>query len=312
MGNHLHQTHRDKEPEKALYVAMKEEGSKTFFICLSRYKEIVPVGQVLLTESVCCSIFGSLRLPQYQELRFHELPTVNWAHGLNRSDPLQSWRPGHKTIGRDLCLYRRLRTLDNCLNSGPMRVTFIPRQRDSITGSFQFNLFEESFRIPTHIAKLWKLQHGSIINVQWQIASKFHPHAFTPRATIADDGRRVGIRIFSTIQHATREHWIIRDSVEATKVANTLYDFLTYKIVGKDYEWNESRKYIFQNPKYAFMREENGYICSGRVGRRGRIGLPCLDNEFIWDDETRAPEAIPKNSYCNIRIKTRPRSNRNP
>ena len=42
------------------------------------------------------------------------------------------------------------------------------------------------------------------------------------------------------------------------------------------------------------MRKENGYICSGRAGRRGRIGLPYLNNEFLWDDETRAPETIPK------------------
>jgi hypothetical protein len=75
---------------KALYIAMSEQGARTFFICLSKYKEIALVGQVLLTESVCCAIFGSLKSPQYQELRFYELPTVDWQHGLNRSDPLQT------------------------------------------------------------------------------------------------------------------------------------------------------------------------------------------------------------------------------
>lgn len=113
---------------------------RTFFIYLSRYKEIVLVSQVLLTKSVCCSIFGLLRSPQYQQLRFYELPTIDWQRGLlNRSDPLQTQRPRLETISRDLCVYRRLRTLDNCLKSGPIRVAFIPRQRHLVNRTYQFS-----------------------------------------------------------------------------------------------------------------------------------------------------------------------------
>jgi hypothetical protein len=150
--NHLCQRYRDNEPNKALYIAMSEQGARTFFICLSKYKEIALVGQVLLTESVCCAIFGSLKSPQYQELRFHELPTVDWQHGLNRSDPLQTWKPGFESIGQDICTFRRQRTLDNCLRSGPMLIG-----QSLCRGIYHFYLFYETFRILKHIAELWKL-----------------------------------------------------------------------------------------------------------------------------------------------------------
>jgi hypothetical protein len=65
--------------------------------------------------------------------------------------------------------------------------------RGSQKGQTQGKPIRKRLRILMHVVKLWKLQHGSIINVQWQIASEFHLHAFALRATIADDGRRVGI-----------------------------------------------------------------------------------------------------------------------
>lgn len=266
---------------------MSEEGARTFFICLSRFKEIAPVGQVLLTESVCCSIFGSLRSPQYQQLRFHELPTVDWQRGLNRSDPLQTWRPGFESIGQDICTYRRLGTLDNCLKSGPTRIA-----QSLCRGTYHFTLFHETFRIPVHIAELWKLERGSVINVQWQITSDFHPHAFALLATKADDGRRVGIRLFTTIQNTSYEYWLTRPSVEAIKLANTLHDFLTGQIVGKDYHWDESRKYIFQDPKHSVRDGDDG-IRAETVIKAVRIGLPYQNLDFIWNDPTRAPETLP-------------------
>lgn len=293
VNNHLRQSYRSREPDKPLYMAMDEFEARTFFVPLLRYKQGVPTGQVLLAESVCCAMFGSFRSPQYQQLRPDELPLVCWERGLNRSDPLQSWRCGVDTIGNDACTFRRLRTLDNCLKSGPVRIGFHPRRRHPVNGSYQFYLFDVSFTIPKHVAKLWELQDGSIVNVEWQIAKDFHPHAFAPWATESDDGRRVGIRVFTTVRQTTCDHWIVRDTLEAIRIANTLHDLLTGEIIGKDYEWQNSRKYIFQNPKHYLMQEKHLKIYSESVQRNVRTGLPYYNSEFIWDDRTRVPETRP-------------------
>jgi hypothetical protein len=86
-----------------------------------------------------------------------ELPPVNWDWGLNRSDPLQTWRSGVETIGNDVGTFRRLRTLDNCLKYGPMRVGFYPRKNPTTHGSYLITIFDENFVIPKHIAEYWML-----------------------------------------------------------------------------------------------------------------------------------------------------------
>ena len=70
---------------------MEEPGAFTHFIRLASYPTRTSVAQILLTEAVCCSIFGSLNMEKYRSLRLRELPQVDWDCGLNRSDPLQIW-----------------------------------------------------------------------------------------------------------------------------------------------------------------------------------------------------------------------------
>ncbi|KFY21993.1 hypothetical protein V491_02913 [Pseudogymnoascus sp. VKM F-3775] len=203
--NHLRESYRRKDPTKPLYVMMDEPGANTFFIRLSSYTENVPTAQVLLTESVCCSIFGTFSSEVYQQVRLKWLPKVDWDHGLNRSDPLQTWRSGVDTIGNDASSYRRLRTLDNCLKSGPMRVGFHPRRKSITNGSYQFTLFDENFTIPKTVAELWELRSGSVVNVQWDVSTDFHRHPFAPMAKETDVGRRIGIRVFQTTHCADVE-----------------------------------------------------------------------------------------------------------
>jgi hypothetical protein len=110
-----------------------------------------------------------------------------------------------------------------------------------------------------------------------------------------DDGRRVGIRVFKTVGQIPCEHWIVRNTVQAVAIANTLHDFLTGQIVGKDYKWKSSRKYIFQRSEHYTNRK---YITVDRVDtddveRRIRIGLPYYNRNFMWDDRTRKPETKP-------------------
>jgi hypothetical protein len=197
INGHQSQANRRREKEKPLYVAMEEQDTTTFFIPLIIYKEVVETGQVLLAESVCCAIFGTLNSEEYRQIRLEQLPKVDWNYGLNRSDPPWTFRTGYKTLGRDLTLFRRLRTLYNCLNSGPVRVK-IHRT------CYQFSLFEEEFTIPIKIAQKWGLQHNSEVNVEWDIANGTHPHAFAPLATKTDDGRRIGIRVPYNLVYKTR------------------------------------------------------------------------------------------------------------
>lgn len=229
---------------------MDEPGANTFFIRLSSYREGVPTAQVLLAESICCSMFGTFSSEIYQQVRLKGLPKVAWDHGLNRSDPLQTWRSGVDSIGSDSSSYRRLPTLDNCLKSGPMRVGFHPRRKSITNGSYQFTLFDENFTIPKAISEHWGLRSGSVVNVQWDVSVDFHQHPFALMAKETDDGRRIGIRVFQPTQQGSHEHWIVRNTKEAVAIANTLHDFLTGQIVGKPYKWDVSRKYIFQDSKH--------------------------------------------------------------
>jgi len=211
-----------------------------------------------------------------------------------KSDPLQIWRSGDEAIGNDSSSYRRLRTLENCLKSGPVHVRCYPRTRSTKNGSYQFWLFSEGFRIPKDVAECWGLQNGSVVNIQWQILDDTHLHAFAPMAKQTDDGRRVGIRVFKTIKQIPYEHWIVRNKPEAVLLANTLYDFLTGQIVGKDYKWNDSRRYIFQESKYWQNKKDKDIddADADEVQRRGRIGL-LYYNDFIWGDRTRKLETKP-------------------
>jgi len=91
----------------------------------------------------------------------------------------------------------------------------------------------------------------------------------------------------------------VRNTPEAVLLANTLYDFLDGQIVGKNYKWTESRKYIFfdsanreENMEFADCKLKMGGGPSGR--KRG--GLPCCNDDFIWGDGQRKAEIKPARS----------------
>ena len=166
-----------------------------------------------------------------------------------------------------------------------------PEREVPRTAHIKFWLFSEGFRIPKGVAECWGLQNGSVVNVQWQISDSTHSHAFAPMAEQTDDGRRVGIRVLKTIRQIPYEHWIVRNSPEAVPLANTLHDFLTGQIVGKDYKWNDSRRYIFQESKDWQNKKDKDIddADADEVQRRVRIGLPYY-NDFMWSDRTRKLE----------------------
>jgi len=87
---------------------MNEVGTTVSFIRLATYQQRVSPGQILLTETVCCILFGSFDTLEYREISPSSLPPVNWAGGLSRSDPLRI--PGMSNqVGIDVTTYRRLK-----------------------------------------------------------------------------------------------------------------------------------------------------------------------------------------------------------
>ena len=285
--NHRSPSYRKKYPDKTFYVAMDTPGSITRFIRLIWFPNPVPTGLVLLAEAVCCSLFGSYDHAVYHRARPHSLPAVDWNNGLNRSDPLKIWPSGPTSIGNDLCTFRRLRRLDNCLNSGPMKVWYC-KEKDKQSGSYQFCLFNENFTIPSKIAQSWNLAHQSIVNVQWDAKPERHQKPFAPEAGDEDLGKGVGIRVFKMINGSNHEHWLQRRSKYAVKLANTLHDFLHGLIVGKDYKWEPSRRYIFQITN---DRHDTEQATPSTMDRRP-IHIP-YPNHFVWDDGNRKPESKP-------------------
>ncbi|MCJ1228752.1 hypothetical protein MMC12_005414 [Toensbergia leucococca] len=69
-------------------------------------------------------------------------------------------------------------------------------------------------------------------------------------------------------------------------VGNTPHEFLERKIIGKKYEWTESRRYTFQE----YDRQDHPDNEDGRTGNPERVGLPYKNEDSILDDRQRQPE----------------------
>jgi len=289
LKNHLNPRYRSKDPSKALYAAMDEPGTVTSFVRLMTFEKEVAIGQVLLAKATCACLLGTYDTQEYREMRSKDLPYVDWERGLNRSDPLNTLPTGPKSIDNDVTTYRRLRRLHNCLNGGPMRVGFYSRRGHSINGSYRFALFRQMFTIPKNIAQQLKLDVTSEVNVNWQCSDGRHPHAFAPMAKEHDDGKRVAIRAFANVEGIDHEHWIVRKKPEAVPLSNTIHDFLNDMIGGKDYNWTESRRYIFQNVE----RGQNDDTKDAGKHKNEPIKISFRDEHFKWDDGKRLPETKP-------------------
>ena len=136
LKNYLNLYYRSKDLFKALYIAMDKPDTTTSFASLLRYQKRVLIGVVLLAEAMYASLFDSFDSEQSYKIRLRDLTEVNWECGFNRSDPLRSLPTGPKSIGNDATTYWRLRTLDNCLKSGPIRLGFHSRRKHAINGSY--------------------------------------------------------------------------------------------------------------------------------------------------------------------------------
>ena len=116
---------------------------------------------------------------------------------------------------------------------------------------------------------------------------------FAPRAQDTEDGKGVGIRIFKTVDGVEKEHWIQRDLDTAIPLANTLYDSLRGKIIGKEYEWSPSRKYLFaiRGPDADTNESLEDELPLDDRPIKSKFELPSVP--CLWDDDTRRPETKP-------------------
>lgn len=179
-------------------------------------------------------------------MRSKDLPNGGWGTWSEQKRPLKDIATGPKSIGNDVTTYRRWPDSTILRPVTPsMQVGFHSRRGLSMVTSYRFALFHKMFTIPKKIARQWKLELRSQINVEWQCSDGRHPHAFAPMATENDDGRRVAIRAFTNVEGIDHEHCIVRNAPGAVRLSNTLHDFLKGMIVRKAYKWDKSRDYVF-------------------------------------------------------------------
>ena len=96
------------------------------------------------------------------------------------------------------------------------------------------------FVIPSKIVKVWGLDGGEVLNIEWSISDDPHPHKYARTAEATDDGSRVGIHVC----FGKKSFWLqrTRGNEQAIKIANTLYDLMTEEVVGNAaYEWDTTR-----------------------------------------------------------------------
>lgn len=208
--------------------------------------------------------------------------SVNWEHGLNRTDPLALGGGAGPQIGQDCVRFRRSKVLDNAKRSGPVAVSVRRHQ-------FYFFFFNVKITIPAQTGDKWALKHGSQISVNWDISDTMHPHKFAVTATLHDDASRVGIKVNKIGEE--NGIWLTRKDKSAVPLANTLYDLFTDKIVGHQYDWIPSRKYIFREPRELPVAVPE---TTQQMKKRKRVGLKYDDSDFIWGDPDRLPETVPE------------------
>lgn len=93
------------------------------------------------------------------------------------------------------------------------------------------------------------LEKRSVVFVQWQTQTTRHERAFAVEATDQDDGKGLGILVSTRVDSKECQTWLTRKGRNAVRIADTLYDLLTDRIVGKDYQWTADRPPIF-NGRY--------------------------------------------------------------
>lgn len=209
--------------------------------------------------------------------------SVNWEHGLNRTDPLALGGGAGPQIGQDCVRFRRSKALDNAKRSGPVAISIVGHQ-------FYFYFFNAKITIPAQIEDKWALQHGSQITVQWDISDTMHPYKFAVTATLHDDASRVGIKVNKIGEE--NGIWLMRKDESAVPLANTLYDLFTDKIVGNQYDWKPSREYILREPREQPVALPE--TTQQQKKRRKRVSLEYDDSDFIWGDPDRLPETVPE------------------
>lgn len=164
------------------------------------------------------------------------LPAVSPQIGLNRADPLGSSTYAEFLEACKADRYERM--LDHALECGErtVQVQYYDGAKTKIRACELPLGNVLSFFVPLEIVKAWDLERNPKVRAQYDISeSERHPRAYVQWGGLpfaywggvpSDVGRRVGVRIFKTINGKEIEHWFLRqvDEVCITRNSSSAHD----------------------------------------------------------------------------------------
>lgn len=242
---HFNQKHRDQESGKYLYRCMEHANADPWPVCLAQFPKPTDAAIVIILEAMMACTFGTYATKIYKELRPSVLPPVDWASGVNQSDPLSTG--DNRMAWKYTTASKRLRKLQNARAGGPVKV-----RRESKKGAHIWLFETVVVSMLTSTADAWDLKHGSTVNMSYIITEKRHPHAWATRAPEQSDAAKLAIQCSKQIDGKIQTVWLQGHTERNVLHANSLYDWICGRIDEDvdNYDWGSDRFPLFgaQNP----------------------------------------------------------------
>ena len=243
-SNHKSEAYRRAEPGKLLYKRMDEPGARSSFVRLVEFDGPAPKERVLVAETVCMALFKAHHSPFLRALLPDERTWIPSGRGLNRSMPTMEVANIH--LG-DMCTsFSRQRLFNRCQGIYEWSVS-------KHSWSYLIYLGACQVVVPVAIAKRLGLhrqpEDERSVWVQFDIADGPHDHQWAEKTSPSDDGARVGIRVFRSQEAVDDEdgEWIRSASESFRGWANAMFDFMTGRMLEKDYVLPEDRKALLRH-----------------------------------------------------------------
>lgn len=224
ISQHRSPTYRAAEPSKALY---RHWGSQNYYFKLVDFGQLVEPELVLFVESCFQRLFGSRSCDDRTDLALSRLSNCSYG-ALNRSEPI--CEGSNPQFGDIKALFSRVSKLKAVQQNEPMPVYEGRRQSCLCIAVFKIHL-----SIPADICQEWNLRDNfetkTPLATTWSLSCA-DTQRWATRSQPSDDGYNLGVMISKIINGTLHTHWLHDVGSLAPKMANTLFDFISGRIVG--------------------------------------------------------------------------------